>query len=136
MVIFYFNENFVYCYFYLVLDVVDIIFFVADSENPLYIYESFNQYCSIQHFIEPINYLFNNIKKLEFREKKIKNNNSIYIGHLKINKFGVYKAFDVQINAHLEVLNRNKLLCSVISNKLKAKLIFKVMLCKLFYYLL
>ena len=82
----------------------------------------------MEHIQAPVNSLIENLKNIQLRSKKRITYFSNYIGYCEIINPSIIKSSDILVDHRIEVLNKNKLLCVLVSNRLRAKLLFKVVL--------
>jgi DNA-directed RNA polymerase alpha subunit len=82
----------------------------------------------LEHIQEPVSSLIENLKNIQLRSKKRIISFSNYIGYCEIINPGIIKCSDILVDHRIELLNKNKLLCVLVSNRLRAKLFFRVLM--------
>lgn len=94
----------------------------------MYVYENFNKNRFIEHLNYPLSNFMESLKVLQFREKKRLGHFFNYIAFCNVTKYGPIRGFDLIIDENIEVLNRCKFLCTFLSNRLRTKFLFKIVL--------
>lgn len=107
---------------------MDVIFFVADIEDQFYIYENFSENRFIEHFKYSLSHVIENLKAIQLREKQKFNSIFDYIGFCNVFNVGTIRGFNLVIDPNIEVLDECKFLCCLLSNRLRSKFFFKIIL--------
>lgn len=82
----------------------------------------------MEHIENPISSLIKNVKNLQLRAKRRISHIYNYIGYSNFINMGHVKGSNISFDSNIEVLNKHKILYTLISRKLKTKILLQVLL--------